>query len=279
MRAASSREACIILWTWGRKSGAVRKTPLMRVREGERYAVVASMGGAPSHPVWYRNLVADPHVSVQDGAELKDYVAHEATGDEKARWWRIATPARLPTTSYQVSTEREIRSSSWAPSPTDVATRPPPRPRTRSWPGPGAPVAPSARAGTRQMPRTSSTCRGGLGATVVIRVPGDTSTREPPKSRPGTWQRPTTPTTRPSTPPPPRRGRRQLRIFGGRWNRPRRWARLATTMESPVGVLLRDGETVAGRRRRRASSPTGWSTADGLGWSAATSAAGTVVDG
>ena len=86
----------------------MRKTPLMRVREGERYAVVASMGGAPSHPVWYRNLVADPHVSVQDGAELKDYVAHEATGDEKARWWRIATAAWPAYDTYQASTERQI---------------------------------------------------------------------------------------------------------------------------------------------------------------------------
>jgi len=99
---------CIILWTRGRHSGAVRKTPLMRVRDGDRYAVVASMGGAPSHPVWYLNLVADPHVSLQDGAELKDYVAREATGDEKTRWWRIATATWPAYDTYQASTERQI---------------------------------------------------------------------------------------------------------------------------------------------------------------------------
>ena len=58
---------CVILWTRGRQSGAVRKNPLMRVRHGQQYAVVASMGGAPKHPVWYLNLVADPAVSLQDG--------------------------------------------------------------------------------------------------------------------------------------------------------------------------------------------------------------------
>src|SRR5438552_2165390 len=72
----------IVLWTKGRHSGTIRKTPLIRVRDGDRYAVVASMGGAPKHPVWYHNIVADPHVSLQDGPELRDYVAHVATGDE-----------------------------------------------------------------------------------------------------------------------------------------------------------------------------------------------------
>src|SRR5687767_1693824 len=61
----------IILWTRGRSTGAVRKTPLMRVNDGDRYAVVASMGGAPEHPVWYRNIVADPNVSLQDGSEVR----------------------------------------------------------------------------------------------------------------------------------------------------------------------------------------------------------------
>src|SRR5437870_4497998 len=59
---------CIVLWTRGRHSGHIRKTPLMRVKDGDRYAVVASLGGAPKHPVWYLNLVADPHVRLQDGA-------------------------------------------------------------------------------------------------------------------------------------------------------------------------------------------------------------------
>src|SRR5688500_17416195 len=78
----------IILWTRGRNSGAIRKTPLMRVEDGGRYAVVASKGGAPEHPVWYHNIIADPNVSLQDGPEVRDYVAHQATGDEKAEWWQ-----------------------------------------------------------------------------------------------------------------------------------------------------------------------------------------------
>src|ERR1700728_4660016 len=60
----------IILTTHGRKAGAGRKTPLMRVEHDGRYVVVASMGGAPQHPVWYLNLVADPDVTLQDGAQV-----------------------------------------------------------------------------------------------------------------------------------------------------------------------------------------------------------------
>ena len=99
---------CIILWTKGRHSGTVRKTPLMRVRDGDRYAVVASKGGAPQHPVWYLNLVADPHVSLQDGAELHDYIAHTATGAEKTEWWSKATAVWPDYDNYQASTERQI---------------------------------------------------------------------------------------------------------------------------------------------------------------------------
>ena len=76
----------MILWTRGRHSGTVRKTPLMQVTDGAgSYAVVASLGGAPKHPVWYLNLLADPVVSLQDGSELKDYTARVVEGDEKAR--------------------------------------------------------------------------------------------------------------------------------------------------------------------------------------------------
>jgi F420H(2)-dependent quinone reductase len=99
---------CIILWTRGRHSGTVRKTPLMRVRDGDHYAVVASMGGAPAHPVWYLNLVADPHVSLQDGAELNDYVARVARDDEKARWWHTATAVWPDYDTYQEKTDRNI---------------------------------------------------------------------------------------------------------------------------------------------------------------------------
>ena len=98
----------IVLWTRGRKTGAIRKTPLMRVNDGDRYAVVASQGGAPKHPVWYHNLEADPRVSLQDGAEVRDYLAHTATGDEKAAWWEKATSVWPDYDAYQARADREI---------------------------------------------------------------------------------------------------------------------------------------------------------------------------
>jgi len=99
---------CIILWTRGRRSGKVRKTPLMRVRDGDCYAVLASMGGAPQHPVWYHNIKADPKVSLQDGAELHDYLAHEAEGDERESWWALAAKAWPDYDAYQARTDRRI---------------------------------------------------------------------------------------------------------------------------------------------------------------------------
>lgn len=99
---------CIILWTKGRKSGKVRKTPLMRTERDGSYAVVASMGGAPDHPVWYLNMMADPLVSLQDGGVLKDYTVHQAEGDEKAEWWAIATATWPAFDDYQANTERVI---------------------------------------------------------------------------------------------------------------------------------------------------------------------------
>jgi deazaflavin-dependent oxidoreductase (nitroreductase family) len=99
---------CVILWTKGRHSKNVRKSPLMRVRDGDRYAVVASMGGAPKHPVWFLNLVADPHVSLQDGDQLRDYVAQVATGPEKTEWWSKATAVWPDYDNYQANTPRQI---------------------------------------------------------------------------------------------------------------------------------------------------------------------------
>ena len=99
---------CVILWTRGRHSGNVRKSPLMRVHDGDRYAVVASMGGAPNHPVWYLNIEADPNVSLQDGAELRDYTARVVEGDEKAEWWKKAIFVWPAYDTYQTSTDRAI---------------------------------------------------------------------------------------------------------------------------------------------------------------------------
>lgn len=99
---------CVILWTTGRKTGGVRKSPLMRVKHGDQYAVIASFGGAPNHPVWYLNLAADPRVSLQDGAELHDYVARVVEGPERDEWWQRANEAWPSYDEYQTRTERRI---------------------------------------------------------------------------------------------------------------------------------------------------------------------------
>ena len=99
---------CVVLWTRGRRTGTVRKAPLMRVEHEGRYAVVASLGGSPKHPVWYLNLLADPAVSLQDGPDLRDYVAREVSGEEKAEWWARATEVWPAYDGYQAKTSREI---------------------------------------------------------------------------------------------------------------------------------------------------------------------------
>ena len=98
----------VILTTRGRKSGALRKSPLMRVTDGEKYAVVASKGGAPEHPVWYLNLLADPEVTLQDKAVKRKYLAHTATGAERAQWWARETEVWPDYDNYQTKTDREI---------------------------------------------------------------------------------------------------------------------------------------------------------------------------
>jgi F420H(2)-dependent quinone reductase len=98
----------ILLTTKGNKSGKLRKTPLMRVEHGGEYAAVASLGGAPKHPVWYYNVVAEPLVELQDGTERGDFVAREVTGDEKAVWWERAVAAYPDYADYQTKTDREI---------------------------------------------------------------------------------------------------------------------------------------------------------------------------
>ena len=89
----------VVLTNRGAKSGKLRKTPLMRVEHEGRYAVVASQGGAPEHPSWHFNLLADPHVELQDGPVRRDYVAREVTGDE-----------RYATTTRPLETRRQQQS-------------------------------------------------------------------------------------------------------------------------------------------------------------------------
>jgi deazaflavin-dependent oxidoreductase (nitroreductase family) len=98
----------ILLTSIGAKSGMLRKTPLMRVEHDGQYAVVASKGGADTHPVWYHNLVKNPHVELQDGAERHDYVAHEAQGEEREQWWARAVEAWPDYAEYQTKTDRLI---------------------------------------------------------------------------------------------------------------------------------------------------------------------------
>ncbi|MFF4229312.1 nitroreductase family deazaflavin-dependent oxidoreductase [Streptomyces sp. NPDC001820] len=98
----------IVLTTRGAKSGKIRKSPLMRVEHDGTYAVVASLGGAPKHPVWYHNVVADPRVELQDGPDRRDMTAREVTGDEKAVWWERAVAAFPDYAEYQKKTDREI---------------------------------------------------------------------------------------------------------------------------------------------------------------------------
>ncbi|MEV5933389.1 nitroreductase family deazaflavin-dependent oxidoreductase [Streptomyces sp. NPDC052079] len=98
----------ILLTSVGAKSGKLRKTPLMRVEHEGRYAVVASLGGAPTHPVWYHNLKADPRVELQDGQSKWDMTAREVTGEEKAEWWARAVEAYPPYADYQRKTDREV---------------------------------------------------------------------------------------------------------------------------------------------------------------------------
>lgn len=107
----------IILTSRGAKSGKVRKIPLMRVEHEGAYAVVASMGGAPTHPLWYYNLKAHPQVELQDGPDKWDMHAREVTGSEKQQWWERAVAAFPPYAEYQDKTEREIPVFVLEPSP------------------------------------------------------------------------------------------------------------------------------------------------------------------
>jgi F420H(2)-dependent quinone reductase len=98
----------VILTSVGARSGKIRKTPLMRVEHEGRYAVVASLGGAPTHPVWYYNLVAHPRAELQDGPVKGDYIAREVTGEERAVWWERAVAAWPDYAGYQEKTSRQI---------------------------------------------------------------------------------------------------------------------------------------------------------------------------
>jgi deazaflavin-dependent oxidoreductase (nitroreductase family) len=98
----------IVLTTVGAKTGALRKTALMRVEHEGRYAVVASKGGAPDEPKWAGNMRKNPQVELQDGPDKRDYIAHESAGAERDAWWERAVSAFPPYAEYQTKTDRLI---------------------------------------------------------------------------------------------------------------------------------------------------------------------------
>ena len=189
----------VILTTRGRKSGKLRKTPLMTVEHDGEYAVVASLGGAPKHPVWYLNLLADPDVTLQDGAKVMDLRARTAT-PRRRRSGGLVRWKPGPTTR---STRRRpsVRSRSWSSTPADRATDAPgPPARGRS-------IRPVLTSRTSRARRRSPLAVATLATTCLLaglfttggQVAGASPTRARPAPRagarsPSAW-RPRTPTT------------------------------------------------------------------------------------
>jgi deazaflavin-dependent oxidoreductase (nitroreductase family) len=98
----------LLLTTTGRRSGKRRTLPLLYVEDGDRLALIASKGGAPEHPAWYRNLSANPDVEVEVGRTQRHMRARTAYGEERARLWERAVAMYAPYADYQEKTEREI---------------------------------------------------------------------------------------------------------------------------------------------------------------------------
>lgn len=93
----------------GRKTGAIRKTPLMTVKDGNAYVLVASQGGAPKNPVWVYNLRENPAVEIRDQTVVQNMTAREVTDDaERARLWELSVAAFPPYAEYQAKTDRKI---------------------------------------------------------------------------------------------------------------------------------------------------------------------------
>ena len=99
----------VVVTNRGNKTGAIRKTPLMRVADGKNYVLVGSKGGAPQNPEWVYNLRADPNVEVRDQAEVFKMRVREVTDEaERERLWAIAVQAYPPYADYQTKTQRTI---------------------------------------------------------------------------------------------------------------------------------------------------------------------------
>jgi deazaflavin-dependent oxidoreductase (nitroreductase family) len=99
----------IIVTNTGHQTGAIRKTPLMRVKDGDNYVLVGSRGGAPQHPAWVFNLRARPEVEIRDRAEVRRYRVREVeVEEERARLWELSVEAYPPYADYQARTDRKI---------------------------------------------------------------------------------------------------------------------------------------------------------------------------
>jgi F420H(2)-dependent quinone reductase len=98
----------VVVTSVGAQSGKVRKNPVMRVEHGGTYALVASQGGAPTHPSWYHNLVKHPMVELQDGPDRQTYSVRLAEGEEREEWWQRAVEVWPSYADYQQKTDREI---------------------------------------------------------------------------------------------------------------------------------------------------------------------------
>jgi deazaflavin-dependent oxidoreductase (nitroreductase family) len=98
----------LLLTTRGRKSGKLRRTALIFGRDGKNYLVVASKGGAPKHPLWYLNLVANPEVKIQVGADKLTVRARTATKEEKPRLWKVMAEIFPKYNEYQAKAGRDI---------------------------------------------------------------------------------------------------------------------------------------------------------------------------
>jgi deazaflavin-dependent oxidoreductase (nitroreductase family) len=108
-RAGGFNGMSVVLMTMrGAKSGKIRKVPVMRVEHDGVYAAVASLGGAPKHPVWYYNLKADPTIQLQDDERTGEYVAREIEGEEYELWWKRSVEAFPNYAEYQTKTTRVI---------------------------------------------------------------------------------------------------------------------------------------------------------------------------
>jgi len=99
----------IIVTHTGNKTGAIRKTPLMRVKDGKNYVLVGSVGGAPTNPVWVYNLRANPNIELRDLVTVQTMRVREVTDKaERARLWKLAVAAFSPYEEYQTKTTRLI---------------------------------------------------------------------------------------------------------------------------------------------------------------------------